>query len=229
MMKVFIIDDHILFREGLASLLNSQVGFEVIGESSTIGIEVEDLVNLEPDLILLDPMNSNHTGLGIINKMVSNCPDATIVIFTDQDSEDILFNSFRAGAHGFLQKNTPINKLIASFQAVQHGEAAISRTNTTRILSEFRRISQQKQVPLRSIDKLTERELQILIQLGEGSTNQDIAAKNEISINTVKVHVHNILDKLNFRNRHEAATFAREHELAQNNIKITHSKTGSGE
>lgn len=222
-MKVFIVDDHILFREGLASLLNSQLGLEVAGESSRNGIEVENLVNVQPDLVLLDPIYSNTTELGIINKIASYCPDATIVIITDQDSEDMLFNSIRAGAHGFLQKNTPINKLIATLQAVQRGEAAISLTNTTRILNEFRRISNQKRVPSRSIDKLTERERQILIQLGEGATNQDIANKNEISINTVKVHVHNILDKLNFRNRHEAAIYAREQELAQNSVKNTHS------
>lgn len=220
-MKVFIIDDHILFREGLASLLSSQVGFEVVGESSRNRFEVENLVDVQPDLVLLDPSYLNIFELEIINKITSYCPDATIVIITDQDSEDVLFNSFRAGAHGFLQKNTPINKIIATLQAVQRGEAAISLTDTTRILKEFHKISNQKQASSRSIDLLTKRERQILIQLGEGATNQDIANKNKISINTVKVHVHNILDKLNFRNRQEAATFVREHELSRSNLKNT--------
>lgn len=208
-MKVFLIDNQILFREGLVSLFNDHQDFEVVGEAATAEETLEVMSELEPDLILIDPNFPYGNDLEALKTIALDCPNATIVILTNHDSEELLIQSFRAGASGYLLKNTPISKLIISLRAIEKGEAVLSRVNTTRLIREFKRLHHQPAAPLTGFEHLTEREMQVLTQLAQGLSNTEIAENLVISINTVKVHIHNILAKLDLKNRREAGLVAR--------------------
>ncbi len=214
-MRVLIVDQHVLFREGLASLLNGQPDFEVIGEAGSAESAVEKTKKLQPDLVLFDPALSDENSLAAIENITSNCPETKIVILSMQESDTLLFETIRAGADGYLLKSMPISALLASLRATQRGEAAISRRMAARILDEFRRLSDKRIPQHDGFERLTEREMEILIQLGKGISNLEIAQELFISENTVKVHVHNILDKLDLRNRREAYTLARDSGLVR--------------
>jgi DNA-binding NarL/FixJ family response regulator len=208
-MKVMIIDDQVLFREGLASLLNGQPDFEVIGEADNVDSATCLLTAQSPDLVLYDPCNRNGDQIHSIQSIVSHFPSASVVILTNEESDELLFNAFRVGADGYLLKNTPIALLLDALRNTRHGEAALNGKLTTRILGEFKRIINQSNLTTEGLDKLTNREIDILRELGKGASNYEIAQNLTISINTVKVHVHNILDKLELMNRMEAGQLSR--------------------
>ncbi len=220
-MRIYIIDDQILFREGLASLLKNQHDFDVIGEAEASDLIIELVIELKPDLVLLDPASSDGNCAKAIKSIVSHCPSTTIVILTNQELDELLLESIKAGANGYMLKNTPITKLIAALRAIERGEAAVSRANTTRIINEFRRMNHHPMPLPRGFEQLTEREAQIMYMLGKGATNLEIAESLYISVNTVKVHVHNILDKLSLSNRRQAGLLARNLMLTNSLKEVT--------
>jgi DNA-binding NarL/FixJ family response regulator len=212
-MRILIVDNHILFREGLASLLDSQPDFEVVGEASSVSEAIEKALDLKPDLVLFDLALPDGSGLDMLNTIYPKFPQVRFVLLTMQESNDLLFAAIRAGATGYLLKSTPITKILAALRAIERGEAAISRAMTSNILDEFRRLDPNHFTNLDSLSTLTTREIEVLEYLGMGASNQEIAENLVITENTVKVHIHNILNKLDLRNRREAGRFARSHGL----------------
>jgi len=192
-MRILIVDDHILFREGLVGLLRSQNDMDVVGECGSVQEAIDAAAEYKPDVILMDFSLPDGTGLDATRAILATLP---------------------AGAKGYLLKNRSVSKLLASLRALQRGEAAISRTMMARILEEF---AQPKTDTLPSpslLIGLTSREIEVLRELANGITNQEIATRLYISENTVKNHLHNILEKLNLHNRREAIDFARKNGLA---------------
>jgi DNA-binding NarL/FixJ family response regulator len=207
-MKVLIVDDHILFREGLAGLLRSQQDMQVIGECGSVQEAIECVKTDPPDVVLMDFSLPDGTGLDATRTILTLLPDVQIIFLTVHDNDERLIAAMRSGAKGYLLKNLSVNKLLASLRALERGEAAISRTMMARILEEFAQ-SEVNPLPEPSpLIGLTSREIEVLHELATGITNQEIGNRLYISENTVKNHIHNILEKLKLNNRREAIEFA---------------------
>jgi DNA-binding NarL/FixJ family response regulator len=219
-MRILIVEDHVLFREGLISLLEKQPDFTIVGEAETANQAVNKALEFKPDLILMDIELPDGSGLEAVVTILDRLPETMIVILTIHETSDLLLEAIRAGARGYLLKNTPVNHLIASLKAIQRGEAAISRTLTTRLVDEVSRFGRNLDNQGSGPSDLTTRELDVLRELASDATNKEISERLFISENTVRYHVHKILAKLNLNNRREAARFARRHRLTSN-LKFT--------
>jgi DNA-binding NarL/FixJ family response regulator len=211
--NVLLIDDHELFREAMAALLNSLPDFSVVGQVGSVNRGVEKAIELRPDIILMDVVFKDGSGIDAIKAILSKIPQVKIVILTMQKPEDYLFPTLHSGAKGYLQKNISFTALLASIRALVRGEAALSRSQMTRVLHEFSRMMVKDYASKSIPSALTMRELEVIKELEFGWSNREIAERLSISENTVKRHVHSILKKLGFRNRREAAKFTRAQDL----------------
>jgi DNA-binding NarL/FixJ family response regulator len=206
--RVLLVDDHQLFREGLANILNNQPDFEVIAEAGD-GLEAQIKARkLKPDLILMDVVMPGCDGLEATQRIKQDSPQTTIVMLTIREDDDNLFQAIRNGAQGYLLKNIRSKDMLEMLRLAVRGEAAITPAMGSRMLQEFRRISQLARQEPQEVEALTRRELEILRLVAAGDTNNEIAAKLQVSIHTVKTHMRKILAKLHQERRYEAASYA---------------------
>lgn len=206
--RVLLVDDHQLFREGLANILNNQPDFQVIAEAGD-GLEAQIKARkLKPDLILMDVIMPGCDGLKATQQIKQELPQTTIVMLTVREDDELLFQAIRNGAQGYLLKNISSVAMLEMLRAAMHGEAAITPAVGSRMLEEFRRISHLASQDPQKLKPLTQREKEILSLVIAGDTNNEIAAKLHISIHTVKTHMRNILSKLHQERRYEAASLA---------------------
>ncbi|MCA9926068.1 MAG: response regulator transcription factor [Anaerolineales bacterium] len=207
--RVLLADDHELFREGLANVLNAQPDFEVIGEASD-GLEV--LVKarkLKPNLILMDIGMPRSDGVEATKRIKEEMPEIVIVMLTIRNEDEKLFEAIQTGAQGYLLKNIRSRDLMTMLRGVVQGEAAITPALGGRMLEEFRRLRRQSpKVPEDDSISLTNREQDVLSLVAQGATDKEIATQLFISIYTVKSHMRNILSKLHLGHRYEAAQYA---------------------
>ena len=212
--RVLLVDDHQLFREGLANILKTQPDFEVVGEASD-GLEATIKANqLSPDLILMDVTMPVCDGLEATQRIKKELPDVTIVMLTVSDDNEKVFEAIRNGAQGYLLKSINSRVMLASMRGAVRGEAAITRTLGGRILAEFRRVSNQAvEIPAKNSVSLTMREQEVLGLVAEGATNKEIAKSLNVSIHTVKSHMRKILAKLHLEKRQEAVLYAKQEGL----------------
>lgn len=212
--RVLLADDHQLFREGLATILNNQPDFEVVGEA---GDGLEALIKarqLVPNLILMDVTMPGSDGLEATQHIKKELPGVTIVMLTVRDESEKLFEAIKSGAQGYLLKSIRSPDLLQLLRGAVRGEAAITPSLGGRMLEEFRRMSQQVRIqPDDNSVSLTSREQEVLCWAAEGATDQEIAEHLTVSIHTVKTHMRNILAKLHLGHRHEAALYARREGL----------------
>jgi len=207
--RVLLADDHQLFREGLANILNAQPDFEVVGEASD-GLEV--LVKarkLTPDLILMDVSMLGCDGVEATQRVKQELADVVIVMLTVRDEDEKLFEAIKSGAQGYLLKSIRSRELLSMLRGAVRGEPAITPALGGRMLEEFRRLSQQaRKLPEEDVPALTRREQEVLSLVAQGASDQEIAQALTISIHTAKSHMRNILSKLHLSRRHEAALYA---------------------
>lgn len=194
-------------------MLSGYSDLSVVGEAGTAKEAIEKTVELNPDLILLDISLPDKSGIDTLKDILALRPDTKVIMLTIHETDDLLLAAIRNGAVGYLLKTIPISKLLMSLRGLANGEAVLSRTMTARIVKEYQRNGKTHEFNSRSQNTLSTRELEILGHLTTGATNQDIAKRLVLSENTVKVHIHNILEKLNLRNRHEAAQYAQSHNI----------------
>ena len=211
--KLVIVDDHILFREGLIGLFRATPDFEVVGGAGSVFEGIEIARELRPDIVLMDFSMPDGTGLDATRAILADFPECRIVFLTMHEADETLFDALRAGARGYLPKNTPSPDLIASLRALEKGEVALSRRFVSRVVDEFSRTKENHAIENLS-SKLSARELDVLYELGTGASNQEVARRLYLSENTVKHHIRSILEKLGVENRREAAVIANQLKLA---------------
>lgn len=207
--RILLADDHTLFREGLAGILDSQPDMEVVGEA---GDGIEALIKareLVPDLILMDILMPGSDGLEATKQIRLELPEITIVILTVRDDEGKLFQAIKNGAQGYLLKNMSSKVIVKLLRGAMQGEAAITPEMAGRMLEEFRRLSREAPPDDGHEADLTRREIEVLGKVATGSTDKEIADELTISIHTVKSHMRNILAKLHVGTRREASRIAR--------------------
>lgn len=219
-LRILLVDDHILFRKGLLSLIQSRKDFLVIGEASD-GFQAIKVARLaQPDIILMDIHMPRLNGLEALKRIKEEFPLIRIVMLTVADDENLLFEAVKSGAEGYLLKNTEPEQLFFMLNGLRWGEAPISRILAAKILREFKQMSDN---PPDELHKewvlLSKRETMVLERLVLGETNDQIAKALSLSENTVKVHVRHILEKLHLQNRIQAAVYAIRHGLLEESEK----------
>ncbi len=206
--RVLLVDDQVLFREGIANLLTSQDDIQVIGDAAD-GLEaIEKARQFRPDLVLMDINMPHLDGLEATRRIKAEMPEVKIIILTVSDADDDLFEAIKAGAIGYLLKNLKAQSLFERLRGTMRGEAALSPLLATKVLEEFARQRHNEAHSKEEEDGLTEREREVLQQVISGASNKEIATTLYIAESTVKRHLHNILEKLHLENRVQAAAYA---------------------
>ena len=206
--RVLVVDDQVLFREGLANLLSSQEDIAAIGDAGD-GLEaIEKAHQLQPDLVLMDINMPRLNGLEATRRIRAELPEIKIVILTVSDADDDLFEAIKAGAIGYLLKNLKAQSLFERLRGAMRGEAALSPLLAAKVLEEFARQRQREAQAKDDQGGLTDREREVLQLVMDGASNKDIANTLCIAESTVKRHLHNILEKLHLENRVQAAAYA---------------------
>ena len=205
--RLLLVDDHVLFRKGLVSLLQRERDFEVIGEAEDGAEAIKKAKQLKPDLVLMDIHMPGTDGIEATRRIRELLPSTRVVILTVSEDDKDLFEGIKCGAHGYLLKKLEPEELYAMLRGVFQGEAPISRATAGKILSEFASQARRK-ATAQLEEELSAREKDVLQCLASGLTNKEIGNKLGIAENTVKNHLKNILAKLHLENRVQAATFA---------------------
>ncbi len=237
-LRVFLVDDHVLFREGLRSLLSAR-GLEVVGTAGNGAEAVESVGDLDPDLVLMDLDMPVMGGLEATRLIKVKLPDLPVVVLTASEAEENLFEAVKSGAQGYLLKSLDPDALVDQIQAAARGEPALTPQLAAKILTEFARagtstaaettpaepapahsVQGERDVSgadgeAESITPLTAREREVLELLLGGATNKEIAQRLVVSENTTKYHLKNILQKLHAHNRAQVVAFALRHGLTR--------------
>ncbi len=204
--RVMVVDDHELFRQGVSSILSRIDDVEVVAEAENGRVAVQKAREYRPDVVLMDINMPVCDGLKATRQIKAEYPDIRILILTVTDTEEMLFEAIKSGASGYVLKNATPALLIDSVKRVSAGEPVIPGNLAMRIITEFSKPTEGKGTPV--VDQLTEREVEVLRHLSTGASNREIARALFISENTVRNHVRSILDKLHLANRVQAAAYA---------------------
>ena len=213
--RILLVDDHDLFRAGLAGLINAHPDLEVIGEAGD-GLGALKLArDLQPDLILMDIKMPVCDGLEATRLICTELPGARILMLTVHDEDEKLFAAIKAGACGYLLKSTDSTSFLQGLQSALGGDAALPPKLAARLVEEFARMLNQPATKssAEEVPDLTPRERDVLDHLASGATDKDIAIHLSISVHTVKSHVRSILSKLHAVNRRQAARLAAQQGL----------------
>jgi DNA-binding NarL/FixJ family response regulator len=205
MWRLLLVDDHTLFREGLAGLLAYQDDFTVVGQAEDAAGALAQARQVRPDVVLMDIDLPGEDGVSATRRIKAALPETIVVMLTAYDDTDRLVDALKAGAQGYLLKNIRSAELLDQLRGLAAGEAPISRRIATRMLDEFRRGRDVERAEPE--EELTPRELEVLELVAARLQNKQIAEQLVISEHTVKNHLKNILSKLHLRSRREAADY----------------------
>lgn len=209
-LRILIVDDHNLFRQGLIRILSDFDQLQIVGEAAN-GQEALRLVDeVHPDLLLMDVNMPVMSGPEAVQALRGRYPDLPVVMLTVSERDEDLFDAIRAGANGYLLKNVSATELLDGIQRVYAGEAMVAPPMAARLLEEFRSlpVPASQELEQASVEALSEREMDVLRLVAQGLANKEIADVLGLSEHTVKTHLQNILDKLQLRSRAHAAAYA---------------------
>jgi len=202
--RVLVVDDHPVVRRGIRSLLAEEEGLEVVGEAANGKEALEQVEKLHPDVILMDLVMPEMSGVEAIQRITADHPEARILVMTSFAADDKVFPSIKAGALGYLLKDSDPEDLLRMIRQVYRGELSIHPTIARKVIQELNRPAQEPLTP----SPLTEREVEILQLLAQGVENKEIARRLVLREATVRTHVSNILSKLHLANRVQATLYA---------------------
>lgn len=208
MIRILLCDDHAMFRQGLRSILETEPSLRVIGEAATGREAIRHALETRPDVILMDIQMPELDGVAAAKAILSESPEAKVIILTMYRQDSYVFEAIKLGARGYLLKDADAGELIEAIQRVAEGETLLSAELAASILDEFKKVKQLPAHPEHQLSELTEREADILRLLAQGSSNQEIATALEVSEKTVRNRLSEIFSKLRLNNRTQAALYA---------------------
>ena len=209
--RILLVDDQALFREGLRTLLSVHADLEVVGEAGNGEEAVRLAAAAHPNVVLMDVQMPVLDGVAATRRLRAAQPECHVIMLTTFDDDEKVFEGLRAGAVGYLLKDAPSEKLVEAIRAAARGESFLQPSVAAKVVAEFARLAEKSPPrPQPLIEPLSERELEILRLVADGASNKEIAAKLVIAEGTVKNHLTNILGKLSVRDRVQAALKAKE-------------------
>lgn len=209
--SVLLVDDHEIVRLGLMTLINDQPDMQVVGEAGSASEALQAVERLRPDVVLMDIRLPGRSGIEATREIAERFPQTHVVMLTSYADEELVFSAIRAGAVGYVLKQVGNEELLRAITAAAQGEALLDPSITAQLLTHVR--AAERQADQDAFGDLSERELDVLVELTRGKTNSEIGEILNLSDKTVRNYVTSILEKLHLSNRVELATFAVEHRI----------------
>lgn len=207
MIQVVVVDDHEIVRKGIIAYLQTDESIQVIGEAKSGNESIPLIKKLKPDVVLMDLMMEDGSGIEATEKIVKQDPNCKVIILTSYYDDEQIFPAIEAGAFSYLLKTSSAPEIAAAIKKAMQGENVIEQKVASRMMTGIR--GTQKSLH----ENLTDREMEVLLCIGNGMTNQEISDKLFIGVKTVKTHVSNVLAKLEVKDRTQAAVYAHKSQL----------------
>jgi two-component system response regulator DevR len=211
-LRLLVVDDHEVVRQGLVALLDRRDAFQVVAEAGTVAESLEQARRHRPDLVIMDIRLPDGSGIEACRAIRAELPDTRVVMLTSYPDEEAVLSAIVAGASGYLLKQIRGRDLVSALETVGRGESLLDPAVTERVLERIRRIATGESEH-DEISQLTSQERKILLLVAEGKTNKEIAGEIFLSDKTVKNYVSSILAKLNLERRAQAAAFVAKHRF----------------
>lgn len=212
-LRLLIVDDHEVVRQGLVALLDRREGFQVVAEAGNVAEAIEQARRFEPDIVIMDVRLPDGSGIEACREIRAELPATRVVMLTSYPDEEAVLSAIVAGAAGYLLKQVRARDLVAALEAVGRGESLLDPAVTEKVLERVRRIATGGHTD--ELALLTSQEQKILMLVAEGMMNKEIAADVFLSDKTVKNYVSSILSKLNLERRAQAAAFVARHRIGR--------------
>ena len=210
-LRLLVVDDHEVVRQGLVSLLDRRDGFEVVAQAGTVAESIAMATRFEPDVVIMDVRLPDGSGIEACREIRAARPETRVVMLTSYPDEEAVLSAIIAGASGYLLKQIRGRELVSALEAVGRGESLLDSAVTEKVLERVRRVASGSATD--ELADLTSQERKILLLVADGKTNKEIAAEVFLSDKTVKNYVSSILSKLNLQRRAQAAAFVAKHHL----------------
>ncbi|BDG37814.1 response regulator transcription factor [Saccharococcus caldoxylosilyticus] len=210
MIRVLLADDHEMVRIGVSAFLASQPDMEVVGEADNGKQAIDLALELRPDIILMDLVMPEMDGIEAIKHIIAQWPEAKIIVVTSFLDDEKVYPALEAGATSYMLKTSKANEIANAIRATFYGQSVLEPEVTNKVMTKMK---QKKE--LLPHEELTNREMEVLLLMAQGKTNQEIADELFIAVKTVKVHVSNILSKLGVQDRTQAVIYAFKHSLVK--------------
>ncbi len=208
-LRILVVDDHEVVRQGLVALLARRPGFQVVAEAGTVAQSIEMAERFRPQLVIMDVRLPDGSGIEACREIRAEHPEVRVVMLTSYPDEEAVLSAIVAGASGYLLKQIRARDLVTALEAVGRGESLLDPAVTEKVLERIRKIATSQFGD--ELAQLTQQERKILLLVAEGKTNKEIAAEVFLSDKTVKNYVSSILSKLNLQRRAQAAAFVAKH------------------
>ena len=210
-LRLVVVDDHEVVRQGLVALLARRPGFQVVAEAGTVAEALAATRRFQPDLVVMDVRLPDGTGIEACREIRAEMPATRVVMLTSYPDEEAVLSAILAGASGYLLKQIRARDLVEALEAVGRGDSLLDPAVTERVLERVRKVAHAGESE--ELNSLTAQERKILLLVAEGKTNREIAAEIFLSDKTVKNYVSSILSKLDLQRRAQAAAYVAKHRL----------------